>query len=212
MTQPRKPPQPRLRRPPRRSAPLVAVQRALRDVPSLGPGNLPPCPPLRHASFRRFGGAALRPRLRLIRRLIFGFALGWSTHTRRTRGKTRAPRILATIGAALHQRGPTFIRHVIGRTRPFKRECYDFPRCAIDALGFEAVFSKCVDAMRPTLVVTLGRLASRHIRTDHALRERVDERKGHSGGTERRGDEPPKFAIVQLFGGTSRENLRSPRA
>ncbi|HET6276012.1 MAG TPA: hypothetical protein VFE16_08810 [Candidatus Cybelea sp.] len=57
-----------------------------------------------------------------------------------------------------------------------KKESYDFPRRIIKALEFESMFSKSVAAMRPRLIVSLGRLAAKHLRTDYDLRGRVDER------------------------------------
>jgi hypothetical protein len=57
-----------------------------------------------------------------------------------------------------------------------KAESYDFPDRIIKALEFESMFSKSVAAMRPRLVVSLGRLAANHLRTDYRFRERIDER------------------------------------
>lgn len=63
-----------------------------------------------------------------------------------------------------------------------KRESYDFPRRIIKALKFETMFEQCVAVMRPRLIVSLGRLASKHLRTDYSLRKRIDKREigGHS--------------------------------
>lgn len=63
-----------------------------------------------------------------------------------------------------------------------KRESYDFPHRIIKTLKFETMFERTVAAMRPRLVVSLGRLASKHLRTDYELRERIDDRKicGHA--------------------------------
>ena len=61
-------------------------------------------------------------------------------------------------------------------------ESYEFPARIVKALELDRVFERCVETMRPVLVVSLGRTAARHLRTDFALRERVDERtiNGHS--------------------------------
>ena len=55
-------------------------------------------------------------------------------------------------------------------------ESYDFPGHIIKTLEFDHVFEKCVGAMRPALIVSLGRLAARHLGTDYARRETVERR------------------------------------
>jgi len=55
-------------------------------------------------------------------------------------------------------------------------ESYDFPGRIIRTLEFNRVFEKCVGAMRPILIVSLGRLAARHLGTDYARRETVERR------------------------------------
>ncbi len=55
-------------------------------------------------------------------------------------------------------------------------ESYDFPGRIIKTLEFDRVFEKCVGAMRPALIVSLGRLAARHLGTDYARRETIERR------------------------------------
>lgn len=48
---------------------------------------------------------------------------------------------------------------------------YEFKRPIREGLGFELVFEKCVVAMRPRLIVTLGGYAAKYLKTDYATRE-----------------------------------------
>ena len=57
-----------------------------------------------------------------------------------------------------------------------RKESYDFPAKTIKALEFASFFEHCVEAMRPVLVVSLGVLAARHLRTDYAFREKTETR------------------------------------
>jgi uracil-DNA glycosylase len=57
-----------------------------------------------------------------------------------------------------------------------KEESYDFPRSINKALEFERVFAECLIAMKPRLVVTLGRPISDILKTGYDLRERIDTR------------------------------------
>lgn len=63
-----------------------------------------------------------------------------------------------------------------------ERESYDFPRRIIKSLEFETMFERSVVAMRPRLIVSLGRLVSKHLRTDYERRVRIDDREiaGHA--------------------------------
>ena len=55
-------------------------------------------------------------------------------------------------------------------------ESYDFPARVIERLQFDRVFAETVRAMKPMVVVSLGRLASRFVGTDYAARKNVDTR------------------------------------
>lgn len=59
---------------------------------------------------------------------------------------------------------------------------YKFAHQAAKALKFDHFFERCVQAMRPQLIVSLGAYAAEWLRTDFARRERIDERVigGHS--------------------------------
>lgn len=57
-----------------------------------------------------------------------------------------------------------------------KTESYDFPKRIIKSHEFDQFFGKCVTAMKPALIVSLGRLAARHLGTDYAQRKIVDSR------------------------------------
>lgn len=56
------------------------------------------------------------------------------------------------------------------------RESYDFPAPLVKALQFQRVFEGCVAAMRPSVIVSLGRSAARHLSTDYKRRERTEVR------------------------------------
>lgn len=56
------------------------------------------------------------------------------------------------------------------------KESYDFPHRIIKKLEFDRVFMECVEAMRPTLIVTLGNLPAQCIGTDFALRNDIESR------------------------------------
>ena len=55
-------------------------------------------------------------------------------------------------------------------------ESYEFPGKLIKALDFARFFEHCVAEMRPMLVVSLGVLAARYLRTDYAFREKTETR------------------------------------
>ena len=86
----------------------------------------------------------------------------------------------------------TFLYHVLPQTRMpleqfwFTNYClgvmdrrtsqYKFPHHVAKALKFDHFFERCVKAMRPRLIVSLGAYAARWLKTDYARRERIDER------------------------------------
>jgi hypothetical protein len=55
-------------------------------------------------------------------------------------------------------------------------ESYEFPAAIVRILQFHSFFAACVETMRPSAVVTLGRSAARQLSTDYDCRERIDVR------------------------------------
>jgi uracil-DNA glycosylase len=53
---------------------------------------------------------------------------------------------------------------------------YRFPHAAVEALQFRPFFHRCVEVMKPRLIVTLGAYAATWLGTDYAARERVDSK------------------------------------
>jgi hypothetical protein len=55
-------------------------------------------------------------------------------------------------------------------------ESYEFPAVVVKTLRFRQFFEASAEAMRPSVIVSLGRPAARHLSTDYEHRERIDVR------------------------------------